>query len=675
MFVRTRVATKVAWLVALGLIGFTVVSLASLRLERVGAAAVEQASGADLELLVGLGDLYALGLQSEQATRNVLLDPRDAKAKQNYVKAHDDFVRTVDELLPIAPASMKDRLEAVRQKWAAHHELKLEVQRLAQADLRDESVALLIQKETPSWRQVKDVLVQLRDEHGQTFATKKAAALAELRADRMLVLVTVLLGFTGLVLGGVAIARSIRRTLRTLVAESERITVAVTRGDLRERASADRVGAEFRPVLDALNATIEAYVRPIAVTTDYVGRISRGEMPPRITDAYQGDFDVMKTTLNTCIDAVNRLVSDADLLVQAAVQGRLATRADASRHQGEFRRIVEGVNQTLDAVLAPMQETAEVLDRLARRDLRARVRGSYEGDHARIKDSLNATGEALQDAIAQVAQAVSQVSSASGQIASTSQSVADGAAQQAQALEETSRQLQSMTAMTKGAAGNAQQANALAAEAKAAATKGAAAMEQMGGAMAKIRASAEGTAQIIKDINEIAFQTNLLALNAAVEAARAGEAGRGFAVVAEEVRSLALRSKEAATKTEGLIRESVKEAGEGAATSRHVTASLGQIVTSIGKVSDVVAEIAATAGEQSTGIDEITRAVAQMDKVTQQNAASSEESSSAAAELSGQSEELAAMVGSFQLEGADATRAAAPVALRAKAPPAEKRAS
>jgi methyl-accepting chemotaxis protein len=223
-----------------------------------------------------------------------------------------------------------------------------------------------------------------------------------------------------------------------------------------------------------------------------------------------------------------------------------------------------------------------------------------------------------------------------------------------------------MAAMTKGSADNAQQANALAAQAKTAATDGAAAMKQMGGAMARIRQSAEGTSQIIKDINEIAFQTNLLALNAAVEAARAGEAGRGFAVVAEEVRSLALRSKEAATKTEDLIRQSVKEAGEGAATSQQVEAKLGEIVVSIGKVSDVVAEISASAKEQTAGIDQISSAVGQMDKVTQQNAASSEESSAAATELSGQSEELATMVGSFKLERSrSAPRAAAPTA-RAK---------
>ena len=153
------------------------------------------------------------------------------------------------------------------------------------------------------------------------------------------------------------------------------------------------------------------------------------------------------------------------------------------------------------------------------------------------------------------------------------------------------------------------------------------------------------------------FQTNLLALNAAVEAARAGEAGRGFAVVAEEVRSLALRAKEAASKTEELIRESVRQAGEGESAAGQVSARLGEILQGVSKVSDIVAEITASAREQTSGIGQVNGALSEMDKVTQQNAASAEESSSAASELNAQAEELAAMVASFKLqEDAEAPR-------------------
>ncbi len=435
-----------------------------------------------------------------------------------------------------------------------------------------------------------------------------------------------------------------------LVADAHMLAEAGVAGKLATRADATRHQGDFREIVEGVNRTLDAVVGPLTVAARYVDGISKGQIPPRITDAYAGDFNAIKENLNGCIDAVNRLVADAQRLAEAGVAGRLSTRADAAQHQGDFRKVVEGVNRTLDAVTAPIGEAAGVLERLAARDLRARVGGAFQGDHARIKEAVNATATALHDALAQVAEAVEQVSSASQQIAASSQAVASGASEQAASLEETSSSIETVASVTRHATDAAQQANGLAQSARGAATAGAAAVDQLQGAMGRIKASAEATGAIIKDINEIAFQTNLLALNAAVEAARAGEAGRGFAVVAEEVRSLALRAKEAAQKTEELIKQSVKEAGEGEGASRQVSGRLGEIVAGIGKVTDIVSEIAAAAREQSNGIDQVTKAVAEMDKVTQQNAASAEESSSAASELNGQAEELAAMVAGFRLE-------------------------
>jgi len=465
-----------------------------------------------------------------------------------------------------------------------------------------------------------------------------------------LILGAILLGALMMIGAGLFLSRSIAAVIRGLLGEAGKLTRAVEQGELTVRGDPNAVGLEFQPVIAGVNKTMDAFTKPIRVTAEYVDRISKGDLPPKITDTYEGDFNLIKENLNRCIDAVKALAEDATALSQAAVEGKLSTRADATKHQGDFRKIVAGVNDTLDAVLRPIGEAAEVLEALAQRDLRARVKGNYQGDHAKIKQSLNASADSLHEALAQVAQAVGQVSAASGQIASSSESVAAGASEQASSLEETSSSLESMSSTTKQAADNAQQANGLAQKATLAATEGATAMQQMSKAMEKIKASAEGTSQIIKDINEIAFQTNLLALNAAVEAARAGEAGRGFAVVAEEVRSLALRSKEAANKTEELIRQSVKEAGEGEVTARHVGEQLGAITTSVGKANDIVAEMAAAAREQVAAIEQISKAVSQVGQVTQQNAANSEESSSAAAELSGQSEELAAMVSTFKLE-------------------------
>jgi len=395
-----------------------------------------------------------------------------------------------------------------------------------------------------------------------------------------------------------------------------------------------------------------------AIVTEALQGLARGvvadsvALPPgdAETEATCATYQAIAQAIVASGGAVSRLLEDVGQVAEAAMAGKLAARADEQRHQGGFQRVVKGFNETLVALRAPVEEADRVLQRLADRDLRARVTGSFQGDHARIQASTNATAQALHDALLQVAGAAAQVSSAATQIASSSQAVAAGATQQASSLQETTSSLGRVAETTRHATESAQTANALARTARTAATEGSDAMVQMQGAMAKIRASAEGTSQIIRDINDIAFQTNLLALNAAVEAARAGEAGRGFAVVAEEVRSLALRAKEAAQKTEGLIRESVKQAGEGELTSRLVAARLGEIVAGVGKVSDLVSEIAAAAKEQTSGLEQVNRSMAEMDKVTQQNAAFAEESSASAIQLSGQAEELAAMVGAFRLE-------------------------
>jgi methyl-accepting chemotaxis protein len=482
---------------------------------------------------------------------------------------------------------------------------------------------------------------------------------AEQRADeahqiahraKVTFIVTLFLGATALVVLASLLTRGITRVVRDLSTESDRLKQAVREGRLDTRGNSARVHFQFRGLVEGMNETMDAFLEPYQAAIDAIEGIAHGTKTALITTELHGDFNRMKDAVNQLTDTVNRRSIDMDLLIEAALHGKLDLRADASRYQGEHARMIEGVNSLLETVVAPINEASAVLQKLAQRDLRARMSGSYQGDHAKLQESVNRTAEALHEAISQVAQAVGQVSAAAGQIASSSEAVAAGASEQASSLEETSSSLESMSSTTKQAADSAQQANGLAKEASKAAAEGASAMQQMSGAMEKIKASAEGTSQIIKDINEIAFQTNLLALNAAVEAARAGEAGRGFAVVAEEVRSLALRSKEAANKTEALIRQSVKEAGEGEVTARQVGEQLGAITSSVGKANDIVAEIAAAAREQVAAIDQVNKAVAQVGQVTQHNAANSEESSSAAAELSGEAEKLAAMVSTFELE-------------------------
>ncbi|HVT89667.1 MAG TPA: methyl-accepting chemotaxis protein [Tepidisphaeraceae bacterium] len=243
-----------------------------------------------------------------------------------------------------------------------------------------------------------------------------------------------------------------------------------------------------------------------------------------------------------------------------------------------------------------------------------------------------------------LADGAEQVASASSQVSSAAQSLAQGASEQAASLEETSSSLEEMSSMTKKTSDTAQQASLLSAEAKTSADKGNHSMAKMSRAINEIQKASADTAKIVKTIDEIAFQTNLLALNAAVEAARAGEAGKGFAVVAEEVRSLALRSAEAAKNTSSLIDGSLTSAKNGVTIAQEVEKTLAEIQQSVEKVNGLINEIAAASQEQSQGIGQVNQAVQQLDKVTQSNAAAAEESAASAEELNSQSQSVRLIV-------------------------------
>ncbi len=425
---------------------------------------------------------------------------------------------------------------------------------------------------------------------------------------------------------------------------------------------------EIRGAMEASRRISEYQARAAEVVTQALVRLSAGdlafdvEMEPgdQVTGEAQRTFEAIGTELTRSAAAVRKLIADVNGLAEAAVEGRLATRVTSSEHQGDFRKIVDGVNRTLDSVIAPIHEAARVLEQVAARDLRARVEGAYRGDHARMKDSVNAAAGALHDALG---------AGGAGRRADLLRGGADrrlvpggGLGRLGAGVLARGDHLLHRDHLRHGEAGlRARPAGEPAGAVRPARPRPTAPRRssRCRAAMTRIKASAEGTSQIIRDINDIAFQTNLLALNAAVEAARAGEAGRGFAVVAEEVRSLALRAKEAATKTEELIRQSVKEAGRGRGHRRQVAGKLSEIARGLARSPTSSPRSPPPAREQSTGIEQVNRAVSEMDKVTQQNAASAEESSSAASELSGQAEELTAMVAAFQLNGAEAPKPSA----------------
>ena len=344
-----------------------------------------------------------------------------------------------------------------------------------------------------------------------------------------------------------------------------------------------------------------------------------------------------------------KAVQELRKLQRAASEGRTDVRLTATDATGDFQDLFETVNGLLDLILEPVHEAAGVLEQLATRDLSVRVVGNYRGDFGRIKDALNRALDNLEESLRQVSVGAEQVSAAAGQIGTGSHAMAQGASEQASGLMDVGGSLQEVASMAGQNVANAQEARSLADSAEQVARDGVDSMRRLSEAIARIKNSSDETAKIVKTIDEIAFQTNLLALNAAVEAARAGEAGKGFAVVAEEVRSLAMRSAEAAKSTANLIEESVRNAGEGVSINGEVLNNLEEINRQVQKVREGVIEISTASQQQNEGIEQLNVSVEQISQVTQQAAANAEESASAAEELSGQAEQMASLAGMFKL--------------------------
>ncbi|MFO0735336.1 MAG: methyl-accepting chemotaxis protein [Labilithrix sp.] len=318
----------------------------------------------------------------------------------------------------------------------------------------------------------------------------------------------------------------------------------------------------------------------------------------------------------------------------------------AQQKQEELAAMVARDAAVADAFL---KEAGGVLERMASRDLTARIDGEYTGPYLRLKELLNGAISNLERTLGQVNAASQQVAVACNEITSASQTLAQATSRGASTIEEVSHSLQEMASMATQNARNSQEARTLAEAARGAADKGAQSIGRLAQSIEKIKSSSDETAKIVKTIDDIAFQTNLLALNAAVEAARAGDAGRGFAVVAEEVRNLAMRSAEAARVTAQLIDGSVKNAEAGVEFNAEVLQNLSEITTRVARVGDVMNEIATASEAQSHAVGQVTSSMDELSKLTQQNAATSEETAAASEELSGQAGSLLDLVSEFVL--------------------------
>ncbi len=434
-------------------------------------------------------------------------------------------------------------------------------------------------------------------------------------------------------------------TLRSVIGAVQSLSNAATeiaRGQIEQQ-----IVVNSRDEIGTLGTAFQGMVEYISGISKAADRLASGDLSSTVE--VRSEHDVLSRSINRATETLRGIVGEANTVIDAAKHGDLAKRGNAGQFQGAYFELINGTNAMLDAVVEPITEARDVLERVANRDLSARVTGAYRGEHAAIKDSLNTALENIAEVFSSLTMAIEQVNSAASEIGDGSQELASGASDQAGAIDQVTNRIKVVDERTKANAANAREARSAMERANTSTEQGVERMVALAQAVDEIKRSADATAKIVKTIDEIAFQTNLLALNAAVEAARAGDAGKGFAVVADEVRSLAIRASEASRNTATLIEESVAKAETGVKLNESVKRRLEEIRTGVQGAAAIMNEIAEGAVSQEKELAEVTESMGQIGGLTQRTAANAEESASAAAELSAQAREMHDLAAQFNV--------------------------
>ncbi|AGH78611.1 HAMP domain-containing protein [Xanthomonas citri pv. citri] len=453
--------------------------------------------------------------------------------------------------------------------------------------------------------------------------------------------------------------------LRNLIAAQTDMAKHHDNGQISFRIDATVFPGDYGRMANDTNALVASHVAVQNDLARIMGRYAIGELSedmqplPGEKAAFSNTMSQVKLNLS----AMNHQIKH---LAQAAANGDFSARGDVERFQFDFRVMVESLNQLMSTADGNLQSLSALLQSIAAGDLTARMSGDFRGVFAQMRDDANATASQLAQIVGNIQQSAVSINAAATEIAAGNQDLSQRTEQQAANLEETAASMEELTSTVKQNAESARQANQLAIGAARVASEGGNVVGKVVDTMSGIEASSKKIADIISVIDGIAFQTNILALNAAVEAARAGEQGRGFAVVASEVRTLAQRSSGAAKEIKDLIDDSVQRVAEGSALVHSAGKTMGEVVASVQRVTDIMGEISAASQEQSAGIEQVNQTITHMDETTQQNAALVEEATAAARSMEEQAVQLTDAVAIFKIDARQVrradTRATAPVA-------------
>lgn len=485
----------------------------------------------------------------------------------------------------------------------------------------------------------------------------------------------------------------VNKSIYALLAESEKMNVACENGNLSVRGDTGNLKGNYAEIINGFNRTLDSVVAPITESEKVLAKMALNDYTIQMSDNYKGILNEFAMSINSVrnrlvsiekivsqvgigqIDALDSLVkigkrSENDKMMpslilmmtaikdlievannqaSAAIEGNLEFRGDEENFNGCYRKVIEGMNRTIESIAAPIDESSSVLKELAQGNLDVKMTGIYKGEYNSIKTYLNSAIDSFNELISEISISASQVATGSKQISDASQSLSQGTTEQASSIEELTSSIIEVADKAKENYKNITDSSKITSEAQEEAKLGNKKMEDMLESMKAINESSTSISKIIKVIDDIAFQTNILALNAAVEAARAGQYGKGFAVVAEEVRNLASKSAQAANETASLIEGSISKVKAGAKIANETADILLRINNSIKKASEYADNVVSSSNEQANAITQINNGISQVSAVVQTSSATAQESAASSEELSGQAEVLKEMVGRFKL--------------------------
>ena len=443
--------------------------------------------------------------------------------------------------------------------------------------------------------------------------------------------------------------QQMQRRLHDVICAQRAMAARHDAGEISYRTDAQRFPGQYGDMVQDTNALVHAHVQTQLRMTEVMGNYAIGNFAPEI-EQYPGEKAAITATMQQVRQNLYAINAQIQQLTQAACAGNFALRGQPEKFEHDFRLMVENLNTMMAISDTNLAKFSGLLRSIAEGDLTVRMSGNFHGVFASMRDDADSTVHRLTDIVTRIQSTSNSINFAAEDIASANQELARRSDRQAANLEETAASMEELTSTVKQNAEHAGRANQLALGAAAIASEGRDVVGQVIEQMSGIAASSKRIADIISVIDGIAFQTNILALNAAVEAARAGEQGRGFAVVASEVRTLSHRSSEAAKQIKRLIDDSVQRVADGATLVRKAGTTMGEVVTSVQHVTDIIGHISAASQEQAGGIEQVNRTIAQMDETTHQNVGLVESASTAARSLEEHSTQLTRAVEVFKVK-------------------------